>query len=162
MPWKKIISDKSYEVDSIVDFFNEKNGSSISLTPLGIKNLKTLIKKNGVDKVLDAINEAYDKYIGLDIEAMWNKLPSVLGFINATDEDRNKMKFFGGVKARFTGTYGYKEWDIIETNKIIRKLYEIIDSNETGLTYSYLFKVLNRNSTYRDFKEDITELYNEF
>lgn len=161
--WKKVLSDKSYEIDSIVGFFNDKNNSSISLTECGIKSLKVLIKKYTIENILDAINTAYDKYTGVEIEEMWNKIPSVLSFITASESDRNKMKFFGGVKARYIGTGGYSQWAVINTNRLIKKLFEVVDiGDDTILTYSDLFKVLNSSINYRDFQYDIDKLYNQF
>lgn len=160
--WKTILEDKSYEIDSIVSFFNKKFDSSVSLTETGKKNLTVLIKKYSVDNILDAINNAYEKYFGeLDIEDIWNKLPALLNFITASDNDRNKMKFFGGIKARFKDDPNYTKWKIIDTNIVIRKLFDVIDSEETNLSYSHLFEVLNRNTWYSYFSNDIDSLYEE-
>ncbi len=157
--WKKILTDKSYEVDSIVNFFNEKNDSTISLTPIGIKNLKSLMKRFTIENILDAINDIYDKYPEYTIEEKWNKISSAIGFLTASEADKNKMKFFGAIKARFSDTHGYTKWNIIKGNKTIRSLYAVIDTWDEDITYTTLFQILNSNSNYTDFMCDIDELY---
>lgn len=160
--WKTLLEDKSYEIDSIVNYFNKKFDSAISLTDYGKKNLTVLVKKYSINEILDAINSAYEKYFfELSVEEIWDKLPSVLNFITASDNDRNKMKFFGGIKGRFKDDPNYKQWKIIDTNTVIRKLFEVIDSGVTNLTYSDLFDVLNRNTWYSYFSNDIDSLYDE-
>lgn len=160
--WKTILEDKSFEVDSVLSFFNNKFDSFITLTDFGKRELIVLIKKYSMENILDCINTAYEKYFGLNtIGEIWEKIPRLLNFETASHNDKNKMKFFGGIKGRFDGTSGYNQWKIINTNRIIRLLYEFIDGGETMLTYSDLFKILNSNSRYIDFSDDIDNLYEE-
>lgn len=158
--WKKTLSDKTYELNAVVKYFNEKNNCNVSLTDRGISALKSLMKKYTVEQIIDCINEAHEKYFGsMDIVEMWDRIPRLLNYATATDDDKNKMKFFGAIKARFSNTYGYNVYACSALNKKIRKIYEVIDSRTTTLDYKHLFEILNSNFSYSDFIEGIEEMF---
>lgn len=101
MEWKMALSDKSYEIDKVVEFFNKLCQSSITLTEVGEKELKALIKKYGMEKVITAVEESADKYHYLTIEERWSKIRTVVKYIGATDEEKQKAYILGIVRNKY-------------------------------------------------------------
>lgn len=160
--WKNILTDQSFEIDSIVAFFNKTVKCDISLTETGIKSLKTWIKKYSLENILDAIKGAYDKHSDLEASEIWEQIPRTLDWITASEDDKTKMKLFGGIKGRFKDDSQYTQWRIIYTNKQLRELFKIIDSKEYKLEYSDLFACLNSHHRYNHFSDEITDFYNAY
>jgi hypothetical protein len=162
--WKTQMSNHStYECDAIIKYFNNKNVCEMSLTDFGKKEVSNLLKKYSITQIISGIDQAFDRYYSeIPTAEMWDKIPRVLNFMYASDNDKNKMKFFGGIKKRFENTSGYNKWQTVATNNVIRSLYDIIDSDKTNLEYKDLFRVLNANYSYNSFVKDIDRLYTNY
>lgn len=159
--WRTILEDKSFEIDKILEYINLKNNSNISLSQTGIKNIKTLLKKRSHSEILDGIDSAYEKFGGEEggIEKQLSMLSKMIDFNLSSDDDRNKMKFFGAIKKRFEDTSGYNYYNTANINEKLRFIFSLIDKKEVSFDYSYLFKLLNSNNTYSRFMGDINELF---
>lgn len=160
--WRTILDNKDFEIDKIVGYFNQKNSCNISLTDTGNKGLKLLLKKHTVTEIIDSIDLSYEKYSDkMNAANLWDSIPRMIKFNAASDDDKQKMKFWGAIKGRFDGTAGYARYNIIHINSLIKNIYEHIDNKTVNFDYSFLFSILNSHTSYRQFSEDIQSLYSE-
>jgi hypothetical protein len=157
--WKTILSDKSFEIDSIVKFFNNSCNANISLTEYGHKYFKQLLSKYSFEQILDAITNASTKYANLPPAEIINKISGVLDFTNASENDKYKMRVYGAIKNKFTGTSGYYKSNIINTNRMLKSIFSMVDG---GLmcTYDDILKCVDDNRSYYDFMDIIEQAFN--
>lgn len=156
--WKTILSDKSFEIDSIVQFFNKSCNSNISLTDTGLKYFKNLLSKYSFEKILDAITTASNRYSNLTPPEIIDKISSVLDFTNASENDKCKMRVYGAIKNKFSDTPGYYKSNIIDTNKMLKRIFSMID-NGLLCTYEDVFSSINECRNYYDFMNLIEEVF---
>lgn len=156
--WKTELADKSFEMDKIVSFFNKTCNTNITLTDFGKNGLKQLLAKYSVEQILDGIISASQRYASLEPGEIWNKLGGTLNYINSDDSDKMKMRIYGAIKKKFSGTYYYKQYEIINTNRCLREIFKMIDQ---GLltTYEAVLDWVNEATDYRQFSEEIERLY---
>lgn len=159
--WKTGLSNKSYEMDKIVSFFNTTCNSNTTLTDFGKAGLKQLLSKYSVEQILDAIISASERYAYLTPGEIWDKISGTLSYINSDESDKMKMKVYGAIKNKFTGTWGYRHSDIVITNKHLREIFKQIDQ---GLltTYEALLEWVNDAYDYRQFSEEIEKFNKKF
>ena len=105
MEWRLALSDKSYEMDKVMDYFNQQSSTAgISLTPVGENKLRALLKKYGLDNVLEAIDIICEKFYFLPPSERWEKLEKTLKYKDEPEHVQHKAYILGIVKNKW-GAY---------------------------------------------------------
>lgn len=158
--WKTILSDKSFEIDSIIKFFNNTSNANVSVTDHGRKYFKTLLSKYSFEQILDSITTACNKYSNLPPSEILDKISGVLDFTNASENDKCKMRIYGAIKNKFSDTSGYYKSNILDTNRMLKKVFIMID-NGLVCHYEDILECIRDCRSYYDFMSVIENTFKE-
>jgi hypothetical protein len=106
MQWRDGLKDiTESSVDVVVDRFSEMSGHTRILSEVGKKDVKKLVRKYGLNSVLDAMDIAEDRYVEFDAEGVptaescRNALSKVSGicYMRSLPEDRQQLSYIRAI-----------------------------------------------------------------
>lgn len=122
LQWRGGLKDiQADELNAISDAWKSV-ATGWSLNDTGLKGAKALLKKYGLQRVLDAIETAGDSYIKTDADGQataesvnlgWSKLGGICA-LSAMPEDQRRLYY---VKAILNKRLSYVPWDVLSDLK---------------------------------------------
>lgn len=146
MKWQHgLLDERDRQVDAFIEYFNKANDCDVSLTDTGIKKIKTLIKKYGYQKVIQAADDVSATYDYLAVEERINKLSGVISYSLASEDDKKIMYINGILRNRFNKPHerdyqsqlirsvigGYKYEYLLDIAKNARNWYDWVDAMQS-------------------------------
>ncbi len=124
LQWRDSLKETDeLEYEAAYDNYNSKFELNM-LSDSGKKKVKKSVKKYGLIKVLDKMDECYDKYVGVESDEVDNFnliLSKVMAFLKV-DEMPEHLKKIAYIKGIMRNKYGnYKSW---QAHKLLVKYYE--------------------------------------